>query len=157
MFLWVGCELKCMSDVVFSKLTSFSTIELVSSSVDVEEYRLKAGVGKSLRQIVRSIENRNYSSGFMQLYVFDGSDEEDELVGVGYIEDWRPMCFPSDVVDDEDARSVHMGEVKDERLQTLREETSFDDEWSVLLDTHDMLAGGGVRLQPLTLRPTSWT
>lgn len=132
-----------MSDVVFSRLTSFSTIELVSASVDIEEYRVKAGVEKSMRQIVRSIDNRNYESGFMQLYVYDGSVEDEEIVGVGYIEDWRPMCFPADVVDDGDARDVHMSEVKDERLETLESETPFDSSWTVLLDERDMMAGGG--------------
>jgi hypothetical protein len=129
-----------MSDVVFSRLVSFSTIERVSSGVDVESYRVTAGVSNSLRQIVRSIDDGNYESGFMRLYVYD---EEDELVGVGYIEDWRPMCFPDDVVDSPDARDVHMSEVKNERLVTLRDETPFDDSWSVLLDDYDVLAGGG--------------
>jgi len=132
-----------MSDVVFSELSSFSTIEQLSSSVDVEKYGVKAGVERSLRQISRSIDNRNYKSGFCQIYVFDGVSEEKEVVGVGYIEDWRPMCFPADVVEDEEARLVHMSEVKKERLETLKSETPFDESWVVLLDERDMLAGGG--------------
>lgn len=132
-----------MSDVVFSKLTSFSTIELVSSSVDVEEYCISAGLSGSLEQIVRSIENGSYSDGFMQIYVYDGCGDDSEVVAVGYIEDWRPQCFPVNVLDDEDAREVHMNEVRDERLTTLREETPFDESWDVLLDERDMMDGGG--------------
>lgn len=134
-----------MSDVVFSELTSFSTIELLSSSVDVEEYRVSAGVDGSMRQIVRSISNGKFSSGFMQLYVYvEGEDEaDDELVGVGYIEDWRPMCFPEEAVDSDESREVHMSEVRSERLDTLREETPFDESWDVLLDERDVMDGGG--------------
>lgn len=132
-----------MSEVVFSRLTSFSTIEFISSSVDVEEYAIKAGVSSSLRQVVRSIENRRYESGFMRFYLYDGAADEGELVGVGYIEDWRPMCFPESAVGDSTAREVHRNEVKRERRNMLREETPFDDSWTVLLDECDMLAGGG--------------
>lgn len=142
-----------MSDFVFSKLTSFSTIDFVSSGVDTESYRVTSGVANSLQQIALSIENQNYENGFMQLHVYD---ESDELVGVGYIEDWRPMCFPEDVVGSPDSRDAHMSEVKDKRLETLEEETAFDASWSVLLDNHDVLSGSGEygQTQFFAVKPT---
>lgn len=129
-----------MSNVVFSKITAFSTMELVASSVDVEEVKITASVENSLRKIPQSIENRHFSSGFMQLYVYD---DEGYFVGVGYIEDWRPSCFPGDVVDSPDEREEHRETVKQERISTLEEETAFDKSWNVVLDKYDMLAGGG--------------
>lgn len=130
-----------MSDTVFtSRISRLSTVEFKYSDLEVERFEINAGFNGTVKHIKRLVRQGVFSSGF-KIAVFEKDGED---VGVLYIEDWRPQCFPEEVLDGtrEDQKQVRQ-EKKQERLSQLEEMTGYDRSWDVIIDEYDITDGGG--------------
>lgn len=130
-----------MNDTTFvSSFSSLSTLSFVSSDVEVERFEIDTGFSGTITYIENQLERGEFSAGF-KIAVFEQDGEE---VGVLYVEDWRPQCFTEDILDEgQDAMAEFRKEKHKERLNQLRNETAYNDNWKLIVDEHDVSDGGG--------------
>lgn len=130
-----------MSDTTFvSTFSSLTTLSLISSDLEVERFEITNGIKGTINHIERQLERGTFSAGF-KIAIFEFKGEE---VAVLYIEDWRPQCFPEDVLDEgESAMSNHRDKIHSERLGQLKDKSRYNDSWTAIVDEHDVADGGG--------------
>lgn len=142
-----------MSEEGFTEqLGDVAGVEPERVSVELDEYRVDAGErdpSAVMDDIAHVVQRGRLNSGW-RVGVF--RDDEDEIVGLLFVEDWRYMCFPADVKEDE--YDDHIAKRTRERKERLADEYGFDAEkWDVLVDRHSRTHGPELGQTQFVARP----